>query len=1359
MSWFDATGFANLAKSALKEAQKTIDKALDIKDEEEKVIHARTDDVPDFFATWGLKGDEESNIQSKISNSKQQNASSIWGSFTGSFFETPKFGEKTTSSNIKHSKSLQSTSVENLEKSRLTPSTSLPDGLMNEELSELPEGNEKSLKNVSKATCKKTDTNTPKKSKNETPTGSSILCEMYLSENTYSNESKTQKDINTAECSINEDDITKNSDNFISKKDRQRSSNENEVEQKKEFNQEESNTCNTLNRTSIVSSDSDKKSLESIEILGSRSNTDCTTTPESDANSVSDSIGPCGVGLKVNSESVEVLPDSLVTSPSSVEILGEWKSDSSPYLSPIEQRDSESSSILDRDESVTPCGDNINLWEEEEGKIVQKELLSSDVSPMEKSKTDINVIDSTSFNDSSVISQTSNSLSVIDSTKISPESVEIIPDVDELDEVSFAEDSYTSASESTVMTIMEPFQQCDQAKPKMEFTGINVKMHESYPDNKQVSLKSSTESQLNTSLDSLKEKHNLHLPLEPITTQPIHKSEHLESVSKMIEVDPFSQLMSTTIEPPEPEGDIENEQLQRTESAECTDQVLILTDSSCEGTLIESSSEDNATLVSPADTKVIDTPLTTSSYVKTMLADAMVEKNEITDVQTHSTDVPRENSPISSESFSRSDLVKIGSDQTSGHTSGDELETTTSSDIEVISSPNGDSSSTQSRQSPAKLQMSKGSDLLTKTLKTRGHSRELSEISIGSDDTNLEIEKLLKRIQEMTEVLEARESKLIDVSRMNMELHEQNNSLKKQLDSFEKRAEQSQSLNQITDEYTQRLSALERKFQQAIRERDTLRKNLEQLRQEAATRLSSQEMSTINAEKDEIIKELREEGEKLSKQQLLHSNIIKKLRVKEKENDSLIKNQKELIEEQNLELERLKRSLYAKEEVERTQIEAVHTLTAKTKKQEKEILTLQEKLDNALHKMDAYKKSLEAAKLDLAETKKNLVDTEQELKQAIDSASESCQLFAQVEELKIKLRQTEEAHVKKEEFLKHENHILLKRLEDAEARSEELSETVSTATKPLLRQLEQLQANLLHKSNTFMKQEKLLTEKNAELQTKFENLIEMDCCLKEENINLKTKISHLESKINMKEAEKEQLEDLHKKLLEENKTLTEENLRHQQMVEMLQQSHSNQIKDLKREINALENKVAIERAATDAEKRKNHAILEQQQNIDDELRLSPTLSIERDSVSSVNSIWPPFSDSVFDNASGRFPVAYDGLRAGANSTSVFENLQAQLKQRDGEIQQLQWELSRRNIERDALNTELSTLTLKVEDLGNKIVEIQALNENLNEIQTRYDALLQMYGEKMEENQELRLDLEDVKEMYKSQIDQLLKRDT
>ena len=42
-----------------------------------------------------------------------------------------------------------------------------------------------------------------------------------------------------------------------------------------------------------------------------------------------------------------------------------------------------------------------------------------------------------------------------------------------------------------------------------------------------------------------------------------------------------------------------------------------------------------------------------------------------------------------------------------------------------------------------------------------------------------------------------------------------------------------------------------------------------------------------------------------------------------------------------------------------------------------------------------------------------------------------------------------------------------------------------------------------------------------------------------------------------------------------------------------------------------------------------------------------------------------------------------------------------------------------------------------------------------ELQTRYDTLLAMYGEKMEEMNELQLDLTDVKEAYKAQIEQLL----
>lgn len=1348
MSWFDATGFANLAKSALKEAQKTIDKALDIKDEDQKPVGSHAEDTSDFFASWGIKSDVHQNVQphrDKPKTPKQEATSSIWGSFTGSFFEPPKFNEPGQSTKlITQSKSLQSTPTESNKK--LVSSSSFSEDYKSKSLS--PKEKFRQAENYKE---KEIHDQVQTVSSEDVSNTSDDLKQFPLSETT---------DISVT---LDKDDNINNCPKIIEyPSEEKKDTDVKEEEEKPEFEKKEpcehdlDSPVSTSNRLSFVSPENDKKSSESIEILGSRSNTDCTTTPELDGS-------PSTKGTKVNSESIEVLPDSMVTSPSSgVEVLEDWKSDTSPYLSPMEQRHSDSSSILDRDDTVTPCWDDINVPQ-----IMNKEneinpSFSSYEPPMDEIKTShenlcMSSMDSTPSTGTyqGIGSHLYKSASSSHSTKVSPESIEVLPYTDdERDEANLAEDSYTSASESTIVTMLEKFQQKEQAHNKTENLSTSENMQDSYSDEKLTSKKTNTDTRLNLSLDSSSEKHNLHLPIEAITTQPIRKPEYFDGVDQKTKPDrkSYDRLMNSTIEPAETERYSASEIIHpfKSEMLEVSDQHLISTDSSCEGTLIESS-EENPQYKS--EEIILQAPLNSSSYVKTMLEDAMIEKGgEIIEAEVQGVEIPRENSPISSES--RSDLIKIGSDQTSGHTSGDELETTTSSDIEVISSPNGDSSSTQSRQ---KMQSTKGCDLLMRTLKTKGHSRELSEISVGSDEMNVEIEKLLKRIQEMTEILEARESKLIDVSRMNMELHEQNNNLKKQLDNYEKHAEQNQNLNQITDEYTQRLSALEKKFQQAIRERDSLRKNLEQLKVEAATRLSSQELSTLNAEKDEIIKELREEGEKLSKQQLQHSNIIKKLRVKEKENDTLIKSQKEQIEEQTSELERLKRSLRAKEEVELSQIDAVYSLTARTKTLEKEVTTLQKQLENAMQNTETSKKSLETTKMELSETKKILTATEAELKEATTNAGESCQLLVQVEELKIKLRESEEMHVKKEEFLKHENSELLKRLEAAEARSEELSESVSTATKPLLRQLEQLQANLLHKTNSFMKQEKTLSDKNIELQTKIENLLETDRYLKEENINLKSKISQLEAKFTAKENERTRLQELYDELVIQKEKLTEQNVRERQTIETLEQSHTSEIMELKREIIALENKLSVEKAATDAERRKNHAMSEQQ-NIDDNERLSPTPSTEQDSVNTeIDSIWTLCNPNT-ETKSESYTVAFDTIRAGSSSTSIFENLQAQLKQKDGEIQQLQWELSRRNIERDVLNSELSTLTLKIEELNVKVMNVAVLNESLQEIQTRYDALLQMYGEKMEENQELRLDLQDVKEMYKTQIDQLLKRD-
>lgn len=93
------------------------------------------------------------------------------------------------------------------------------------------------------------------------------------------------------------------------------------------------------------------------------------------------------------------------------------------------------------------------------------------------------------------------------------------------------------------------------------------------------------------------------------------------------------------------------------------------------------------------------------------------------------------------------------------------------------------------------------------------------------------------------------------------------------------------------------------------------------------------------------------------------------------------------MEELSSETERLKRTLTAKEEVERTQIEAVHQLTAKNKKLEKECSQFQSELEDITVKHDTIKKSLDAAKKELAD--KNRANTELQAKEQLVLALEN----------------------------------------------------------------------------------------------------------------------------------------------------------------------------------------------------------------------------------------------------------------------------------------------------------------------------------------------------------------------------------
>ncbi|XP_037093802.1 TATA element modulatory factor-like [Pollicipes pollicipes] len=94
MSWFDTAGFASLAKSALKEAQKTFDKALDLESVDEKGPESDSKDKGDsdsFFSAFGLGSSSVSS--GDVATVSDHSASSLWGSFGASLLKDSQSGE------------------------------------------------------------------------------------------------------------------------------------------------------------------------------------------------------------------------------------------------------------------------------------------------------------------------------------------------------------------------------------------------------------------------------------------------------------------------------------------------------------------------------------------------------------------------------------------------------------------------------------------------------------------------------------------------------------------------------------------------------------------------------------------------------------------------------------------------------------------------------------------------------------------------------------------------------------------------------------------------------------------------------------------------------------------------------------------------------------------------------------------------------------------------------------------------------------------------------------------------------------------------------------------------------------------
>lgn len=482
------------------------------------------------------------------------------------------------------------------------------------------------------------------------------------------------------------------------------------------------------------------------------------------------------------------------------------------------------------------------------------------------------------------------------------------------------------------------------------------------------------------------------------------------------------------------------------------------------------------------------------------------------------------------EKHSLESKATMTSDHNSGHTSADEVETTTSSDIEIISGPNGDSSSHTSSVAGMVIackssKLPNHSQYVVFGDKKKGHYRELSGASTyslqsesGSDGcSHSEYEKLAQRVTELTEVIENRECKLVQLGRENAQLHEQNAELKSKLDALQLQVD-SQGMN--TDDYTQRMSALERKFQQTLRERDNLRVELKSIQANFSKSISKEDNDKIIKEKDTMIDELRIEGEKLSKQILQHSTITKKLRAKEKETDLQLKNQTEQIDELTLELERVKKSLSAKEEMEKSQIQAIHKLTSEKQKLVKEVAHLKSDLDDTTQRMSTIQTSFDAARKELNEKQQQHYSLEKKAKNLATLQSEqqnlhqqNQQLTAEIDSMREKMKMDANQQAEQLHKLRQENTTLVRRLEEIEQRSEDQGHAITEATIPLVKQCQSLEATLKSRTAAWEKQETAFRNRIDSLEKQLSNVSINEQSANEQTDQLNASITSLEESL------------------------------------------------------------------------------------------------------------------------------------------------------------------------------------------------------------------------------------------------------
>ncbi|XP_065660213.1 TATA element modulatory factor isoform X2 [Hydra vulgaris] len=642
-----------------------------------------------------------------------------------------------------------------------------------------------------------------------------------------------------------------------------------------------------------------------------------------------------------------------------------------------------------------------------------------------------------------------------------------------------------------------------------------------------------------------------------------------------------------------------------------------------------------------------------------------------------------------------------------------------------------------------------------------------------NDSSQFNVLEYTEEIAQLKCILEARENKMVELSHENIRLNELNSAYKIQLEQCEtllkqKNKTDEESFNQLK----KTLNETESKFQLVIKERDALKQKLATAEQQIQKSEKDLQLSLTQsvAEKEETIKALLEEGEALSKKELENNIKIKKLRVKLKE--FMTKNDKlsTTIGELNTEIQKVNDMLVEKEKENQQQEAEILKLQKMTDLQEDEITALKESIDENDEKYKAMETSIQVAYSEINRLNLEKAQMESEvneghaaiaMKKELElkirdlerlSSFDREELQRQMDDLQMAYSRLEQQSARQENYLKREIQDLLKRLEEGENRNQELLQSVSTATKPLLRQIENLQTSHSKHVENWERVEFNLTSRLGDMQQQLALATEKERSATELAEELKAKCKALEVEFRRVKQEKSICDEI----------LEEEQSKRKSMEEVFKREKSQNndiISNLKKmydgilnEKSLLEDQLATERLHHE------HEISQLTFNRSNVQSSSLSRQISTDSLVKLDDTGPSQKNSFIQLYPDTLPNSIQDWSSSMRSTTTtasLEHIDIQLRKRDGELFLLREEVNSLERTRASLARDLVSATSKLEELEMQSQELQFFKIKYEELSNRYNAMLQMYGEKEEENEELKMDLEDIKALYKQQVQELL----